>query len=366
MFPRSVTIFPFFPLLIWPPFCLSGPTSPQTHGYSPLSQGYAIQFDAVPYPTPVLPTAPPHLLEEVSSLLQKEAIETSLDAIIPLLQLNDCFVVIDLQNAYFHITIRDTSCRFLHFTIGDTTYQFKSLLFSLSTAPIVFTTYMALVVTYLHLRGITIFSYLDDWSLIAPSWAQALEDSSFTLSLLRTRGLQINLDKSLLTPSHTVPYIGALLDSTVARAFLPTDRHAKLAQLIRLFQPHMWGTAHKAQQLLGLMASTTAMVQHARLKMCVLQAWFLTYFNPLRDHPHQLLKVSSELSTQLTWWTTPENLQIGNPFHTLDLSVQVTMNGSSMGWGAHCKNLQIHRHCLPSERHLHINQLELLTVIKAF
>lgn len=157
-------------------------------------------------------------------------------------------------------------------------------------------------------------------------------DTAFTLTLLSNLGLQIYFEKSILTPSRSTPYIGAILDSTAARAFLPRDRLARLTRLIQSFQPHTLVTAHKAQQLLGLMASTTTTVQHTRLKMRSLQAWLLHYFNPLRDHLHKLLRVSPELSAQLTWWTIPDNLFIGHPFHTIDPSLQVTTDASPMGW----------------------------------
>lgn len=161
-----------------------------------VTHGYMIEFHSIPPEnTPVSTTPSPPLLEEISSLLHKDAIEqvtdpstpgfhsryfpvpkkdgglrpildlrdlnlyisprkfrmASLDTIIPLLQWGDWFVVIDLKDAYFHISIAPSHRRFLLFGIQHNIYQFKSLPFGLSTAPRVFTKCMAPVITYLQL-----------------------------------------------------------------------------------------------------------------------------------------------------------------------------------------------------------------------
>lgn len=208
--------------------------------------------------------------------------------------------------------------------------------------------------------------YLDYWLLISPSESQAQRDTQFTLSLLVDLGLQINLEKSKLTLSRTMTFIGATLSSNLGWAFLPQERTLKLAGLVCLFRPHRWERARSAQQLLGLMASTTSTIQHAQLKMRSLQAWYLSNFNTIEDHPQKLLLVPPELSAQLRWWVTNANLSVGRPFRPPQLFLQVTTDASPTGWGAHCNSYQIHGLWLPSEKHLHINHLELLAVIKAF
>ena len=104
-------------------------------------------------------------------------------SILPILQECNWFAVIDLGDAYFHITIRQDNGKFLQFCLGQTTYKFKALPFGLSTAPWVFTKCMAPVAAHLLTLGILVFPYIDDWLLIAPSHSQALHDVNLTLSL---------------------------------------------------------------------------------------------------------------------------------------------------------------------------------------
>ena len=113
------------------------------------------------------------------------------------------------------------------------------------------------------------------------------------------------------------------------------------------------------------MASTTSALPHAQLKMRSLEAWYLSQFNPLLDNPAKCLRVSPELSHQLTWGTFVLHLLIGRPFKPLQLTVQVTTDASRTGWGAHCAVHKIHALLSSSKKLLHINLLEILAVIKA-
>ena len=136
--------------------------------------------------------------------------------------------------------------------------------------------------------------------------------------------------------------------------------------LIERFLPHSFVTAHLAQPLLGLMASTTSTIQHSRLKMRSLQSWYLSLFDPMTDPSSKFLQVTLELSSQLFWWDTPSNLFIGRPFTPLQLSVQITTDASPTGWGADYNSLHIHAPWSCTERALHINNIELLAIFKAF
>lgn len=238
-----------------------------------ITTGYRIEIESLPPIRHFLPTPPtPELFEEIQSLLLKFAIEqlsqnppprfysryftippkdgglrpildlrvlnqfirpehfwmTKLEDVIPLLKPLDWFTVIDLKDAYFHITIREDHRKYLQFAVSRMSYQFCSLPFILSTAPRVFTKCLAPVVAYLRLQGIAVFPYLDYWLLVAPTKEKANKDTLFTLHLLEDLGLQVNWDKSNLVSSTQITYIGAALSSIKARAFLPAERFNKI------------------------------------------------------------------------------------------------------------------------------------------
>ena len=117
-----------------------------------------------------------------------------------------------------------------------------------------------------------------------------------------------------LEPSQVMNYIRARLDSIHARMFLPPEHIQKIRRAVQKFKPHGRVSARLAQHLLGLMASTTCTLSHARLKMRSLQSWLLVLFDPLRHSQHKHLTVTPKLAQQLQWWTFLPHLVIGRPF----------------------------------------------------
>ncbi|KAJ7312160.1 hypothetical protein JRQ81_006504 [Phrynocephalus forsythii] len=65
------------------------------------------------------------------------------------------------------------------------------------------------------------------------------------------------------------------------------------------FLPGRCVSALKAQHLLGLVAPTTAILPHARLKVRPLQTWLLSNFNPLLDNQQKKLQVTRKISHSL-------------------------------------------------------------------
>ncbi|CAM4530575.1 unnamed protein product [Caretta caretta] len=126
----------------------------------------------------------------------------TLGTIIPALDQGDWFTALDLQDAYFHISIHPAHRRFLQFTIRHDHFQYRVLPFRLYTAPRVFSKTLAVVVAHLHRHGITLFPYLDDCLIKGNSFGETLQATHFAISLFHSLGLQIKVQKSTLTPTQ--------------------------------------------------------------------------------------------------------------------------------------------------------------------
>ncbi|KAJ1209891.1 hypothetical protein NDU88_005263 [Pleurodeles waltl] len=81
----------------------------------------------------------------------------------------DWMVALDLQDAYFHIPILPAHRCYLRFVVGHYHFQFTVLPVGRTSAPRVFTKVMAVVAAHLCRLGVSVFPYLDDWLLKAPS-----------------------------------------------------------------------------------------------------------------------------------------------------------------------------------------------------
>ena len=76
---------------------------------------------------------------------------------------NDWAVSIDLTDAYLHVPIHPTSRKYLRFVYDHQVFQFTALPFGMSLSPWVFMKLMNVIATYLRLRAVSLFPYLDDW-----------------------------------------------------------------------------------------------------------------------------------------------------------------------------------------------------------
>ena len=105
---------------------------------------------------------------------EKFKMET-LETIRTSLQQGEWVTSIDFKDAYFHIPIQEQSRKYLRFHVQGQTYQFKALLFGLSTAPLEFTVVAKEVKLMAIHKGIRIHQYLDDWLVRARSHQACLQ-----------------------------------------------------------------------------------------------------------------------------------------------------------------------------------------------
>lgn len=113
------------------------------------------------------------------------------------------FTTLDLKDAYFHIPVHRDHWKYLRFALEGVAYEFNVLLFGLSLAPRTFTKCMDAVLAPIMSQGILVLNYLDNWLVCAQNREQV------------TAGLTLNREKSNLTPSQTVIFLGMLIDSTL-------------------------------------------------------------------------------------------------------------------------------------------------------
>ena len=81
------------------------------------------------------------------------------------LQQGEYVIVLDLQDAYFHIPIKQSFQKYLKFCIMGVVYKFLTLCFGLASAPRVFTMVMRSIVKFVRNLGMKLHAYLDDWLL---------------------------------------------------------------------------------------------------------------------------------------------------------------------------------------------------------
>ena len=168
---------------------------------------------------------------------------------------NNFLVSINLKDAYFQIPVHPSSRKLLRFISNDTVYRFKSLCFGLSTAPQVFTRVFAAVSSWAHSRGVRLLRYLDDWLILSSSETKTRQHVDQLLTLCRSHGIVINTEKSNLSLSRSVKYLGMIIDTVSAEHSPPRPAYRNSSPWQGSFYPNQaprpnggrccWDTCHR-------------------------------------------------------------------------------------------------------------------------
>lgn len=113
---------------------------------------------------------------------------------------------VDLEKAYYSISIHKESRKYLRFMLDGSTFEYSSLPFGLSSAPYIFTRLMKVVFANLRCSGFSSMFYLDDCLLISPTMEDCYQYISATTSLSQKCGFTISWEKSYLMPNKKLDF----------------------------------------------------------------------------------------------------------------------------------------------------------------
>ena len=303
--------------------------------------------------TPKLVAGAPDLGEEISKLLQKEAIyqvplQSCFSAnlfsvpkasggsrpIIDLSHLNKFIkaphfsmtnhntlqkliteavwvVSLDLQDAYLHVPIRKNLHEFMAFSHGHQLYFFKVLPFGLNVAPMIYTKILKHPLSRLHQEGIPVLAYLDDWITWTPNKIVLQINLRKILSTLENLGFLINHEKSQLTPASELTWLGVRWFLQKGLWDVPSSFKEKISSEANQLLNARKISRRKWESFTGKLAFLGPIHKHLRPNISLLA--HPQYLAPakLRDKKVPLPDVLKE---SLKCWTSPAALPGPTPF----------------------------------------------------
>ena len=273
---------------------------------------------------------------------------------------NDWMVSIDLKDAYLQVPIQQDSRKFLRFVTKEGVFQFRTLCFGLSTAPQVFTRVMAPVSTILHSMGVRLMRYLDDWLILAASKEECLRARDLVMNLCLELGIVINTEKSSLTPSQQITYLGVTINSTILRASPSIERQRNLLTLIEEFLSSKTHPASLWRRLLGHLSSLNQLVPGGRLRMRSLQLRLRKQWD-FKNKENQI-SWDKQCLQDLQWWNSDKRLLLGCSLQDLPPDLAFWSDASDEGWGAHLSDHFTSGLWTDKEKEMSINMRELRAV----
>ena len=279
-------------------------------------------------------------------------------------------ITVDLTDAYFHIPMHAKAKPFLRFMIDETVWQFRALPFGLASAPFLFTWIVRPLVRTLRSAGVRIHTYLDDWIVYHPNRQTLEKHTQWVLQMAALMGFKVNREKSNLTPTQNLIYLGMEFNLKDQTVFPPEKKCQEIKELaeILLTQPKK-STASNWAKLLGKLAFIAPIVPQGRLHTRPLQMHLSKHWNYNWKKRNQYIPAEQEIVPALKWWMHKPTLQSGTSLQTVNYSHLLMTDASREGWGAHLGNKKARGEWTPQHEDLHINKLEMLAIfhaVKAF
>ncbi|KAI2648193.1 ORF V: Enzymatic polyprotein [Labeo rohita] len=234
---------------------------------------------------------------------------------------------------------------------------------SLSLSPRVFMKVTDAAFVPLREQGIRILNYLDDWLILAQSRDQLYEHRDLVLVHLSQLGLRVNWEKSKLSPTQRISFLGMELDSVEQTACLTQERAQSVLNCLNTFKCRTAVPLKLFQRLLGHMAAAAAVTPLGLLHMRPLQHW-LHGRVPRRawQRGTHWVKVTPACRQTFTPWSDPMFLRAGVPLEQVSRHAVVHTDASTTGWGATYDGQAVSGVWTGPQLHWHINCLELLAV----
>ena len=255
------------------------------------------------------------------------------------IQPGDWAVSLDLQDAYLHIPIHPLSQPYLRFFFEGHILQFRALPFGLASAPLVFTQVVKAFVAPLHIRGLKLHHYLDDWLLRYQIRLSLRSQSAFLIQTVSQAGWLINWDKSDLDESQDFVFVGVRFLTAHGLMAPPEDRILRIRSLCRALSRRPTATAVEFLRLLGLLNSAADQIAYGRLYMRPLQLLLLSQWRPHRDPLRAPITVPQDLlATVWSFWDDEIHLRRGVPLSPPPADLSLFTDASLLGWGAHLEN----------------------------
>ena len=156
----------------------------------------------------------------------------NIDKVVQLLQLSDWMTSLDLNSAFGHLKVKDSDIFFFQFTWHGLFSCYVILPQGFSDSPRLFTRCTSPIMSLFPQCLINILIYIDDTFLRAPSFEEMSANLRITHELFQKCGLSINEEKSNVTSSQCMEFLGFLLNTVEFSISVTTQKRNNLHQLI--------------------------------------------------------------------------------------------------------------------------------------
>lgn len=276
------------------------------------------------------------------------------------LQEKDWMTKLDINQAYYHLPITQSQRCFLRISYQGRLLQMTCLPFGLAVAPRMFASVTNWTAEVLRSKGLRLVVYFDDYLIVHQCPKILKTHVQIAIEFLNSLGWNINIEKSILTPTRSIQFLGILWDTKSNTKSLSPDKVNKVRQyLLARLAAGSW-TLKQAQRLLGYLNFATFVTLRGRLHCRALQR----HSNLLKKNSRRPILYIDEVREELKWWL--DKISQKTPIHPRRYPVNyVVTDASNVQWGALVNNNALKGNWSPHQRKWHCNLKEMYAVIAA-
>ena len=250
-----------------------------------------------------------------------------------LLQPDDWMVKVDFKKGYNLFAIHPAHRRYMQFQHRGRLYQMRGASFGASPMPRFFTRLLRPVAAWLRSKGLRVIRYIDDFLLLHQDRAHLQRCLEEFLVLLDQLGLIALLEKSVLTPTHVLVFLGFEVDSSRMSVHLPTAKCAKLRRQMRAAGRSGTIRLRDVAKLIGLAVAASEAIPLARLKTRALQI-VLSHHQRQQTSWNMQVPLSGPALEETEWWALSLEDWNGTALVPRQATISVELDASELAMGA--------------------------------
>ena len=245
---------------------------------------------------------------------------------------NDLYAKVDLKDGFNNIFIKKDYRKFFGFKWKKSYYIWNVLNFGCSISPYLFTKILRPVVTYLRSCNVRILLYVDDFLIVGSKDSISL-DIELVIDTLTDLGWKINYDKSCLTPSDQVEYLGLQIQNRedgVPVLKVPKSKINKVRKDIRRVLKLNYVTARVLSKVAGQCNFICKAVLPGKLML-------RNVYNLIKQKItwETKLELNASAKNDLVWWAESLEKWNGKVILPSEIDGQLVTDASQTGWGGH-------------------------------
>lgn len=257
-----------------------------------------------------------------------------------LMMKKDCYLAsVDLSDAYFSVPIHTSHRKFLKFLFNGQLYEFTALPQGLACAPRLFTKILKPFYAKMRELGHQCMGYIDDSFVVADTVEECLDAVNDMILQFEKLGFVINKEKSILTPVHSLEFLGYKLDSKSMTVSLPSDKAERIVQMCRKLIAADESTIQFLSEVLGTMNAYCNGVEYGRLHCRSLEILKNVALKVNQGNFEGKVSLNSSCVKDCEWWianakTSVRHIIHNNPDVVIFTDASKGGDGHVGGWGA--------------------------------